>query len=196
MPHPDDYDDDRGDDRYDDRRRDDGRRDDGGYDDYEQPPDDDRRAARVRRARDRVSLPAIFLIILGLLSLAAAVTVLALIWMAPDVMMRSQYDTTKEMFPNQPLPPYEEYVKQQQVTATLINILRVVMSILMTVGAMKMRSLEGYGLAMTASIIAIIPLCPNECCCATPFGIWGLVVLVNADVKRAFSIVARAGAHG
>jgi hypothetical protein len=196
MPHPDDYDDGRGDDRYDDRRRDDGRRDDGGYDDYEQPADDDRRAARVRRARDRVSLPAIFLIILGLLSLFAAVTILALIWLAPDVMLRGQYDTMKDMFPNQPMPPYEEWAKQQQVTATLINILRVIMSILMTVGAMKMRSLEGYGLAMTASIIAIIPLCPNECCCATPFGIWGLVVLVNADVKRAFSIVARAGAHG
>jgi len=124
------------------------------------------------------------------------VTVLALVWLAPDVMLRGQYDTMKDMFPNQPMPPYEEWAKQQQVTATLINILRVVMSILMTVGAMKMRSLEGYGLAMAASIIAIIPLCPNECCCATPFGIWGVIVLVNADVKRAFSIVARGGAHG
>jgi hypothetical protein len=196
MPHPDEYDD-HGDDRYDDRRRDDehARRGDDGYDDYEQPQGDNR-SARVRRARERVSLPAIFLIILGLLSLAAAVTILALIWISPDVMMKGQYDMMKDMFPNQPLPPYEEWVKQQQVTATFINLLRVVMSILMTIGAMKMKALEGYGLAMTSAIIGIIPLCPNECCCATPFGIWAVIVLMNADVKRAFSIVARGGSSG
>jgi uncharacterized membrane protein HdeD (DUF308 family) len=190
MPDHDDYDYD----RPDDRRRDDGY-DDHGREDYEDHEDPERgsRSARVRRARERVSLPAIFLIILGLLSLFAAVTILALVWINPDVMLRSQYDMMKDMFPNQPLPAYEEWVKQQQITATLFNALRIVMSILMTVGAMKMRSLEGYGLAMTASIIAIIPLCPNECCCATPFGIWAVVVLVNADVKRAFSIVARGG---
>jgi len=59
-----------------------------------------------------------------------------------------------------------------------------------------MRALEGYGLAMTAAIIGIIPLCPNECCCATPFGIWAVIVLANSDVKRAFQIVARGGSYG
>lgn len=195
MPHPDDYDN-HGDDRYDDRRRDDyDRPGDDHYDDYEGPAGDSR-TDRIRRAREKVSLPAIFLIILGLLSIFAAVAVLALVWINPDVMLRGQYDTMKQWFPNQPLPPYEEWAKQQQVTATVINLLRVVMSILMTVGAMKMRSLEGYGLAMTGAIIGIIPLCPNECCCATPFGIWAVIVLANSDVKRAFQMVARGGAYG
>jgi hypothetical protein len=49
---------------------------------------------------------------------------------------------------------------------------------------------------MTAAIIGIIPLCPNECCCATPFGIWAVIVLANTDVKRAFQMVARGGAYG
>ena len=51
------------------------------------------------------------------------------------------------------------------------------------------------GMATTADF-ANVPLCPNECCCATPFGIWGVIVLVNADVKRAFTIVAQGGSHG
>src|SRR3954471_23932761 len=81
MPHPDDYDYDRGDARHDDRRRDDDyddrRRDDGrdrdrrddDYDDYEERP---RRGGR-RRALEKVSLPAIFLMILGGLGLAFAI---------------------------------------------------------------------------------------------------------------------------
>jgi hypothetical protein len=195
MPHPDDYDYDRGGDRYGEPPR--GDRDDppGGYDDYEQP-DRDPRAGRVRRARERVSLPGIFLIILGLLSVAVAVGIIAITWMNPDLMMKDQYELMKQWFPNQPVPPYEDWVKEQQRTVTVINGIRVVMAILMTVGAMKMRSLEGYGLAVTSAIIGIIPLCPNECCCATPFGIWALVVLLNSDVKRAFAIVARGEGSG
>src|SRR5215213_4725370 len=74
MPHPDDYDDrgdDRGDDRSDDRRRDDDRHDDrrdDDYDDYEERP---RRGGR-RRALEKVSLPALCLMILGGLGLAFA----------------------------------------------------------------------------------------------------------------------------
>src|SRR4051812_47352783 len=66
MPHPDDYDD-RGDDRYDDRRRD--RQDDPGDDDYDDRP---RRGYR-ERAAERVTLPAIFLMIAGGLGFAFAV---------------------------------------------------------------------------------------------------------------------------
>lgn len=192
MPHPDDYDHDRRDDRSDDRRRDDGYDDRAPGDRWREHDDYDDRPRRSRRdhAADRLKLPAIFLIILGLLSLFAAVTILALIWMSPDVMMKDQYELMKQFFPNQPLPPYEEWLEDQQKTATGINILRIIMSILMTVGAMKMKSVEGYGLAMTSAIIACIPLCPNECCCATPFGIWAVVVLLNADVKRAFTLPA------
>jgi len=53
-------------------------------------------------------------------------------------------------------------------------------------GAMKMKSLENYGLAMAASIIAMIP-CFSPCCLlGLPIGIWALVVLTKPDVKSAF----------
>ena len=191
MPHPDDYDYDRRDDRPDDRRRDDGyddRRGDG-YDDYEGR--DDSRGGRIRRARERVSLPAIFLLIVGLICLAWNVMAIALLWIAPDTVVRGKYDLMKDMFPDRPMPAYEDYVKEEQTQQSVIYSIRIVIGILLVLGAAKMRALQGYGLAMTAAILSIIPFCPNECCCTLPFGIWALIVLLNADVKRAFSIMAR-----
>jgi hypothetical protein len=53
-------------------------------------------------------------------------------------------------------------------------------------GGWKMKELKMYGLAMTASILALIP-CVSPCCCLTlPFGVWSLIVLMNQDVKGAF----------
>ncbi len=52
-------------------------------------------------------------------------------------------------------------------------------------GAMKMKDLQSYGLAMTAAILSLIP-CFSMCCIGIPFGIWALIVLLNDDVKKAF----------
>jgi hypothetical protein len=66
------------------------------------------------------------------------------------------------------------------------NIIGILMSGLILFGAMKMKKLESYGLAMTASIIAMIP-CFSPCCLiGLPIGIWALVVLAKPEVKSAF----------
>jgi len=183
------------DDRYDDgdrdRDRDRGRSEDA--DAYDDVRDDgagraERRDRLYRQARRRVSLPALFLIIFGLLALAIAVMIVALLWLNPDVVLRGQYDMMQQMFPQQQQPPYEEYVKQQQQLSTAINGVRIILCVLIVVGGMKMRALQGYGLALAAAITASIPLCSNECCCTLPFGIWSLVVLLGSDVKLAFSL--------
>ncbi len=64
-------------------------------------------------------------------------------------------------------------------------IISVVLYIVVIVGAVKMKNLESYGFAMAASIIAMLPC---SCCCllGLPFGIWSLVVLSDAGVKAAF----------
>ena len=54
-------------------------------------------------------------------------------------------------------------------------------------GAMKMKNLQSYALAMTAAILALIP-CFTACCLiGIPFGIWALVVLLKPEVKAAFA---------
>jgi hypothetical protein len=53
-------------------------------------------------------------------------------------------------------------------------------------GALKMKNLQSYGLAMAAAILAIIP-CLSPCCLlGLPIGIWSLVVLMDDNVKRSF----------
>jgi len=66
------------------------------------------------------------------------------------------------------------------------GILAIVLAALILVGALKMKKLESYGLAMAASIIAMVP-CLSPCCLlGLPIGIWALVVLSKPEVKSAF----------
>src|SRR5262249_424569 len=59
-------------------------------------------------------------------------------------------------------------------------------SVIIFVGALKMKKLESFGFAMAASIIAMIP-CVSPCCLlGIRIGIWALVVLSKPEVKGAF----------
>ena len=52
--------------------------------------------------------------------------------------------------------------------------------------SLKMKDLEQWGLAVAASILAMIP-CISPCCIiGLPIGIWCLVILMRPDVKAAF----------
>ncbi len=60
------------------------------------------------------------------------------------------------------------------------------LSAVVLLGGIKMKNLENYGLAMTASIIALLP-CISPCCIiGFPIGIWALIVLAKPEVKSAF----------
>jgi hypothetical protein len=66
------------------------------------------------------------------------------------------------------------------------NVIAILVSGLILVGALKMRRLENYNLAMAASVIAMIP-CLSPCCLiGLPIGIWAVVVLSKPEVKSAF----------
>lgn len=66
------------------------------------------------------------------------------------------------------------------------DVLSMVLPIIIIIGAVKMMKLQNYGLALTSCILGMVPL---HCCCilGLPFGIWGIVMLNNPDVKDAFS---------
>ena len=70
--------------------------------------------------------------------------------------------------------------------SVISNIVALLASGLILFGGLKMKKLESYGLAITASILAIIP-CTSGCCLVgLPIGIWALVVLSKPEVKSAF----------
>lgn len=54
-------------------------------------------------------------------------------------------------------------------------------------GALRMKQLRSYNLAMAAAIISVVPCTTYVCCMLTmPLGIWALVVLLKPEVKAAF----------
>ncbi len=52
--------------------------------------------------------------------------------------------------------------------------------------SIEMRNLRQWGLAMAASILAMVP-CISPCCIiGLPMGIWSLIVLQKTEIKAAF----------
>ncbi len=70
-----------------------------------------------------------------------------------------------------------------------INIVQLAMAGLLVFAGSQMLKLKSWGLAVTASIVAMIPC---WCCCilGVPVGIWALIVLLDKDVKAAFQTPA------
>jgi hypothetical protein len=68
----------------------------------------------------------------------------------------------------------------------VFNILGMIMAVVVLLGALKMKKLENYNFAMTATIIAMIP-CISPCCwIGLPIGIWAIVMLMKPEVKSSF----------
>ena len=67
------------------------------------------------------------------------------------------------------------------------SIMGILMGGLIFFGALKMRQLTNWGLALASAILAMIP-CLSPCCClGLPIGIWDLVVLLDNNVKQSFT---------
>lgn len=64
--------------------------------------------------------------------------------------------------------------------------LRIAYQLVIITGAQKMKRLESYGFAMTAAIMAVIPLFSPCLILGIPFGIWALVAINQQGVKDAF----------
>jgi hypothetical protein len=87
--------------------------------------------------------------------------------------------------------PVEQQVVTRAVGSPLLValipmlLLLLAFPILMIVGAVRMQQLRSYGLAMTASVIAVLPIHPWFIL-GLPFGVWALVVLMRRETRDAF----------
>jgi hypothetical protein len=132
------------------------------------------------------------LIVFGLIGMLVEIAALGLSFSNPTAIA----DFYRDMIEKQPAGPQKDDLqkrfKESEASMRLDNpmniggcVVGLLLNLLMVIGGLKMKSLSGYGLAMTGSIVAIIP-CGGCACFAIPIGIWALVVLLNSDVKRAF----------
>ncbi len=130
-------------------------------------------------ARQQVSTPAILLMVVAGLGIAGALLglVQALLGMG---------GIPPEMLNDPNLQQFRPWLERTQSFGAVGNLLTLALSGVTFFGALKMKNLENFGLAMAASIIALIP-CFGPCCCiGIPVGIWSLVVLNKPEVKSAF----------
>jgi hypothetical protein len=67
-----------------------------------------------------------------------------------------------------------------------VGIISLPVGVVMLIGALKMKKLESYGLAMAGAILGMLPYASPCCILGLPFGIWALVVLSDNSVKAAF----------
>jgi hypothetical protein len=150
-----------------------------GYDDY----------APEAVARARTNVPGIFIFVLGILNIPWGLYCLvdgAFVLMNPDlaVQMQKQWNLQGAQQGTQP----EQIMQAAAVGYLVLGVLVLIASLVMIVGGLKMRALQAYGLAMTASILAMLPCISVGGCClfGEALGIWAIVVLLNEDVKSAF----------
>jgi hypothetical protein len=146
-----------------------------------------------------VQTPAAALQWYGICSLVLSALVITIFLAAPDTicdwyykqMIQLQKDEAPEN--RKPLPPYRQFVQTQQIQMVVGHGISLACGFLIAFGGVRMRQLNGYGWAVTGSILSAIP-CTNSCCCVgTPIGLWALVTLFGSDVRLAF---ARVGALG
>lgn len=146
-------------------------------DSYE--PRSRRRSRRRDRARAAVAAPAIALMVFGIT--AAVVNIGMMIFFLFVAMNMPPPDKRDMNRPGQAVG-YE----MGKYSWSVGGCVGLCFSGLVILGGLKMKSLESFGLAITACVIAILPC--NYCCfIGIPFGIWGLITLNNTDVKSAFS---------
>ncbi len=146
-----------------------------------------RRRYRSSNAEALVAGPAIAMMvaaILGIVSNLGFLTYRLIILATLDKQMLAQQATMRGGQANQ--GAFQAGFAFGVTSVIVTTLLGALLCLIMLAGAVQMKKLKNYGLAMSASVIALLPC---NCCCllCMSFGIWSLVVLNNPEVKDAFS---------
>lgn len=123
----------------------------------------------------QVSGPAIGLLVTGIIGAIFSVVALISVSIGTGLSTLWDYDFA------------EKYVDFYEGAAGIgSSFVGILVAAFIIYAALKMKDLTQYGLAMAASILAMIP-CISPCCLiGLPIGIWCLVVLTRPEVKAAF----------
>lgn len=126
-------------------------------------------------AMDRVNGPALGLIAVAVIGFIGQV--LGVIWQIGFAASFAQQQQQMQMPWGSMMTP---------TVAIISALIGIAVSGVILFGALKMKKLENHGLALTSSILAMLP-CVSPCCLiGLPVGIWAVVVLTKPEVKNAF----------
>mgnify|MGYP001220606244 CR=1 FL=1 len=143
-------------------------------------PGQHQQAVNPQAAQQKVSGPAIFMMVMAILGILGNIVNLGLSVFGTGLMGAAAGSSGGGMSDAQ----------QFELIANLVSgvggsIIGLVIQGLILFGSIKMKNLQSYGLSMTAAILSIT----CNCCCPIGWGagIWALVVLADPKVKAAFN---------
>ena len=146
-------------------------------------------------ARSKVAAPAIALLVEGILFVLFALwgvvmAALSLAGLNPFVnSQREQFEQMQQQ--NGPGAEFLETMMKMSETmqgplGLVLNLIPLTIAVVVIFGALRMKSLRSYGLALASAILGMIP-CFSPCCLVgLPIGVWAIVVLMDPTVKQSF----------
>jgi hypothetical protein len=158
------------------------------------PGDFEDREAWFIVAQKRVATPGALLQLYAVIVVTLFAMYGGLSLFSPQTIINFWFDWIEEMQKGQgaqqqqqqKLPPRDEAAKQQRIEGPIFAAIGIACGVVIFIGGAKMKELKSYGWSLTGSIVAIFP---GLCCCCTGLipGLWALLVLLNPDVKLAFT---------
>ena len=142
-------------------------------------------------ALQRVSTPALLLLIFGILCVVLGLGGVVVGFAMRDSMKEQQQqeiENLRETAGEEAAQQYESMMGYMEAFQNpLLNLVGVAVSIFIILGALKMKKLESKGMAMGAAIVAMVP-CLTPCCLlGIPVGVWCLVVMGKDEVSSHFN---------
>jgi hypothetical protein len=140
-------------------------------------------------ALQRIKAPAVALMVASILNIILAVwSLMQLIFSTPDL---QQINSQLAQLNNPQIEQFTQKVLHVMYGPLgIVNVLvELAISVLIFVGAKKMKSLQSYEFSLAAATLSMVP-CLTPCCgyvLGLAFGIWALVVLRKPEVKSHFS---------
>jgi hypothetical protein len=143
-------------------------------------------------ALEAVKNPSICLILTGLLN------ILLSLWGAAEaVFFPVDIDQQLASVPQFNDPEVQKFLSDAQVhhfihllysPAVLLanDLFTLTMSLLVLVGALRMKALRSYEFSMIAAVLALLPCVTSCCLIGLPFGIWAILVLRRSGIKSQF----------
>lgn len=158
----------------------------------------------VPEVRGRTTAPGVMVLITGILNLLTALAmVLSGLFMTtvtstPEFQREYKKGFEKGLNQNKQLTPqerkeaeafgkgFEQMIHASGPTMLVWGVISLPCSILILVGGLTMMRMRAYALSLFAAVLALLP-CSSPCCLLGAIGgIYGLTVLLNADVRAAF----------
>lgn len=162
-------------------------------------PEPSPRPAFFQAMRDRVSMPGIFLAVVGVLNLViAGVLIVQSVQLQkiPVAEFEKAIEQGQKDWNEQQKEGWKELQRQGWTPAKLQDAMikgglawgavAALVGFLGLLGGIRMAGLRSYGLAILAAVLTAIPVLSPCCLLGQVVGIWALIVLLNSDVHAAF----------